>query len=378
MIVSHPLAKFVPMFTKQCVEVLKQLLPNDTIALWLNHCATQPSRGHCNLHGGNGSYKGYDMSKCCSVIAMKAISEFFRTITSFTCGDDAGDLQLANIRESCLTTGDAFQHCAPGTQKEADALVAIAQLYLDGISRLGGNCLVVSTAGRSSNMDRLVLSRLESPSSQIKIASRSTRHVQHTRTPSNYLGVDESAERMTKEIADLSDEVIQPFLDSIGYKGESFKDFTLRNTKLPFITNSPKMLNHEYDQKWKATKDERIQSLLQACWRELACDENALVGNVVVAEGEANVSSTYVMNHVDEMYKLLSDRGANHPDDPKFFSIRDVLRNLGRNGGRKAQELLKQRRECAKCNASGGVCTKHGGLLQRKSSAQRKDVLNGS
>ena len=365
-IVTHPLAKFVPMLTKQCVEVLKQILPKDIIALWYNHCATQPSRGHHNMHAGCGSYKGSDMSKCCSVIAMKAISEFFRTITSFTCGDDVGDLQLANIREFCLTIGDAFQHCAPGTQMEADALVAITQLYLDGISKLGGYCLVASTAGSSSNMDQLVLSRLVSPSPQIKIASRSTRHIQFTRTPSPYLDADESARRTTKEFVDLSDEVIQPFLDIIGYNGESFKDFTLRHPKLPFITNSPEMLNLEYDQKWQARKDERIESLLHACWRALAHNENALVGDAVVAEGETSVILTYVTNHVDEMYTFLRDRGDDPPSDPKDFSIRHVLGNMGSNGGRKTQELMKQRKECAECKASGGVCDAHGAVGKKK------------
>ena len=356
-IIQCPGRHKVPMHARQCIEYLKLMSPGDVVVLWLNHCATQHSRGHCNLHAGNDSYQGADMYKCLTVKLMVAINERFGDITSFKCGEVAGDLQKGNIRECCLTLTEGFENCAPGTQDEAGALVAVTQIYLDGISDLDGNCAVVSSAGFSSNMERLVLSQLESKSERIRIAEFSTRHLQFAARPAPLLDVEESATRVTQEFERLDKEVIQPFLDHIGRSDVSFIQHVKSHPELSFVTDHPDKLAKQYTLSWVEEKNKRINALLNACMDALRHDEDATVGSVVVAEGQENVILKYAYNHCEQLYKL---PGADPTAKLADFYVRDILRNMGRNGGKKCQELLQQRRECEQCAASAsGVCSAH-------------------
>ena len=368
-IIQCPDRHRVPMHARQCIEYLKLMSPGDVVVLWLNHCATQHSRGHCNLHAGNDSYKGADMYKCLTVKLMVAINEAFVDITSFKCGEVAGDLQKGNIRECCLTLNEGFENCAPGTQDEAGALVAVTQIYLDGISDLDGHCAVVSTAGFSSNMERLVLSKLKSKSPRIRIAKFSTRHLQFAARPAPLLDVEESATRVTQEFERLDKEVIQPFLDHIGRSDVSFIQHVKSHPELSFVTDHRDKLAKQYTLSWLEEKNKRVNTILQACFAALRSDEDATVGSVVVAEGQENVILKYANNHCEQLYKL---PGADPTTKLEDFYVRDILRNMRRNGGKKCQELLQQRRECAQCAASAsGVCGAHEATtMKRECSAE--------
>jgi len=332
-IIDSPFAKYFPMLAQQCVLYLELVGPGDILVICGNHCAVQYDHGHHNMHTNVGSRSGYKFKLCCSVIAQMAISDYWADITSIMCGDDIGHVQNFNMFEYCLTQGCKFQHCQAGTAEGTAPLVGGLNLYLKSLSTLAAKVLLTSNAGYASGMTELVLSNLVSPSDNVSLTENATRHLQYLRVPVQTLSVEESARRMTMEISKLSTELIEPFLVRAGIiPKKTFFQYALDHTELPFVTNDP--LNLEETIRHLITKEGRINSILRACFDVLEEDADALVG------GQADVIQVYASNHRDEIQQLLGE-DAPGDGDWNFFPVRSILRNMGRNGGTKSQELLK-------------------------------------
>ena len=322
-LIDSPDAKKVPLFTEQCVRVLLIISPGDLHVIWKNHCATQYGRGHCNLNGGNGSREDYDMGNCTSVIAMREIARYFSGLTAVLFADIIKHVQCVNLFEFCTTEGNKFQRCPIGTEHETNPKVTIFNLFLRALSDLKVHTIVASSAGKTCGVEELVLNKLESPSKFIKIIRKTLRHIQFNLVPHESKPVHDWAILMTRQWKDFS-AILMPALQQAGVvsaDAETIAEYLKKNVNMPFVTDNPNGLEDKF-QKYFST-DERIESLLKACWKAYGEDGSAKV------EDQGDIIQMYAQNHWLEIQERL---GMDAPISWHNLTVKQILSNMGKNG----------------------------------------------
>mmetsp|Transcript_12570 Transcript_12570/g.25042 ORF Transcript_12570/g.25042 Transcript_12570/m.25042 type:complete len:920 (+) Transcript_12570:103-2862(+) len=312
----------VPLFTEQCVRVLLILCPGDLHVIWVNHCATQYSRGHCNLNGGNGCREGYNMRNCASVIAMMAIAKYFESYTAFKFQDVVEHVQCVNLFEFCLTEGKRFQRCPAGTESQTKPLVGIFNLFLQALSDLKVHTIVASSAGQTCGVEELVLNKLLSPSALITIIRRTLWHLQFNVVQHEARAAEDMGRIMTQQW-EMFSRLIMPRLHEAGVSDgvETIAEYLMKNGDIVFITANPTGLEETFVKYF--SKEARIESLLQACREAYGDNGDAKVGE------QAHIIQAYAQNHWSEIEERL---GKDAPNNWHYLTVKEILSNMGKNG----------------------------------------------
>ena len=322
---SSKQARSICYYILQHVELLA---PGDFVALLNNHCATQWTRCHFNLHAHNGCRPGFDMDDCRTVIGARGVNGFFRDLTSISCGDFVEDLINFNLEEFCRTLDVRFQRCGPGVEERTGPIVVIIQRFLYCVSAFKANALLLSTAGKTSNAQKLVLDRLICPPGCAK-AKSVTVHLQYAGVLMPDMDLETCTRILFQQFTRLSEDTVMPFLAKLGIKTKmSLIDYLIQCDDTPLITNDSKTVEGEFD--FHSSKS--IKSILNACWRALKRNADALVEDLQDGDDPGNDIKRYIRNHFDQMCQRF---GGN---DPRKFAVRDVLRNMGT----KTQELMRE------------------------------------
>eukprot|EP00985_Skeletonema_marinoi_P027139 scaffold21796_cov125-Skeletonema_marinoi.AAC.1 len=312
----------VPLFTEQCVRVLLILCPGDLHVIWVNHCATQFSRGHCNLNGGNGCREGYDMRHCASVIAMMAIAKYFEPYTAFKFQDVVEHVQCVNLFEFCLTEGKRFQRCPAGTESQTKPLVGIFNLFLQALSDLKVHTIVASSAGQTCGVEELVLNKLLSPSALITIIRRTLWHLQFNVVQHEARAAEDMGRIMTQQW-EMFSRFIMPRLHEAGVSDgvETIAEYLMKNGDIVFITANPTGLEETFVKYF--SKEARIESLLECCKK--AYGDN---GDAKVRE-QVHIIQVYAQTHWSEIEERL---GKDAPNSWHYLTVKEILSNMGKNG----------------------------------------------
>jgi hypothetical protein len=346
-LIKSEFAAKVPLLTEQCVRVLLLVSPHDLHVIWLNHCATQyaGSKGHCNLHAGNGCREGYDMQNCASVIAMIAIAEYFAQFTDIEFDDVVKHVQCANLFEFCLTNGSKFQRCAVGTEEETDPLVGIINLFLDALSKLKVYTIVASSAGRTCGIEELVLKKLQRPSRYIMICRKTLWHLQFNVVKHHAKSEQESAQIVTRLWEIFCSRFLTPSLESAGKAViKTLADVLKDNAQLLFVSHDPTKLDDEIESSDYLSKEEYVRNLLTAMVNILKADEDAQ------AEDQVYIVQRYAQNHYAEIKERL---GNDAPTSWQHLYVRDLLINMGRNGWNARIEKYGREEVLKQCSAAG-------------------------
>jgi hypothetical protein len=314
-------AKKVPLFTEQCVRVLLIISPGDLHVIWVNHCATQYGRGHCNLNGSNGCREGFDMGNCTSVIAMRVIARYFSGLTAILFADIIEHVQCVNLFEFCTTKGNKFQRCPIGTEHETNPKVTIFNLFLQALSGLKVHTIVASSAGKTCGVEEAVLNKLESHSKFIMIIRKTLRHLQFNLVPHESKPVHDWAFLMTRQWKDFS-VILMSALQRAGLtEAETIAENLIQNVDIPFVTDNPTGLEDKFQKYF--SKEERIDTLIKACWKAYGEDESAKV------EDQVDIIQMYAQNHWLEIQERL---GMEAPISWRNLTVKQILSNMGRNG----------------------------------------------
>eukprot|EP00984_Skeletonema_dohrnii_P020276 scaffold9832_cov156-Skeletonema_dohrnii-CCMP3373.AAC.3 len=316
-------AKKVPLFTEHCVRVLLIISPGDLHVIWVNHCATQYGKGHCNLNGGNGCRERFDMGNCTSVIAMREIARYFKELTAILFADIIEHVQCVNLFEFCTTKGNKFQRCPIGTEHETNPKVTIFNLFLRALSGLKVHTIVASSAGKTCDVEELVLNKLESPSKFIMIIRKTLRHLQFNLVPHESRPVHVWAFLMTRQWNDFS-AILMPALQQAGVvnaDAETIAENLIENVDMPFVTDNTAGLEDKFQKYF--SKEERIETLLQVCRKAYGEDGSAKV------EDQVDIIQMYAQNHWLEIQERL---GMEAPISWRNLTVKQILSNMGKNG----------------------------------------------
>ena len=368
-LIKSEFAGKVPLLTEQCVRVLLLVSPHDLHVIWLNHCATQyaGTKGHCNLHAGNGCREGYDMENCASVIAMIAIAEYFAQFTDIKFDDVVTHVQCANLFEFCLTNGSKFRRCAVGTEEETDPLVEIINLFLDALSKLKVYTIVASSAGRTCGIEELVLKKLQRPSRYIMICLRTLWHLQFNVVKHHAKSEQESAQIVTRLWEIFCSRFLTPSLESAEKAViKTLADVLKDNVKLPFVSHDPTALDDKIESSVYLSKEEYVGNLLRAMVNILNADEDAQV------EDQVYPVQRYAQNHYAEIKVWL---GSIAPTSWQYLHVRDLLSNMGRNGWvakLKKYGLEEVLKKLSKAGEVGGVVS---GATRKKKAEKKEQEL---
>jgi len=356
----------VPLFTEQCVRVLLILCPGDLHVIWVNHCATQFSRGHCNLNGGNGCREGYNMRNCASVIAMMAIAKYFEQYTAIKFQDDVEHVQCVNLFEFCLTEGKRFQRCPAGIESQTKPLVGIFNLFLRALSDLKVHTIVASSAGKTCGVEELVLNKLLSPSALVTIICKTLWHLQFNVVQHEARTAEDMGRIMTQQW-EMFSRLIMPPLQQAGVVSdgdETIAQYLKKNGDMVFITNHPTELGETFVKYF--TKEVRIESLLESCKKAYGEDENAKVGEQV------HTIQVYAQNHWSEIEERL---GNDAPNSWHYLTVKEILSNMGQNGWEARLKKKGFEKVLEQLSAAGSKGGSKGSIVRQEQAEEKRQVL---